>query len=504
MINIFDKKGFNTSNKDDDNTVNIAVSDTINHDNAMDLYSLEKKLLCVYGPYSAINIRKDENSKTLIMSITTNRNGTPEVTDFLSCEYTSKDNQNEIDKMMQILSGDLQKSKNKGIKQFIVPQTGLDLYAYIKNRPAIEIDMDDLAEEIKNNDDKKIRTKFIKNIQTGKRVNIFIAEDCLYNKIAYEILKNAYSKYSNVHFYEIAPKTYADTINWQDNEIELSLNPTPNAMNIGIGIYGIQPHHTLSIVHNKNKSVISQVAALVMTPLNAREELLEAQATGNAKSMLKVGQKRSLSIEVIEKAIKDMAREAALYKYDEYTLNNFENMAQNSKHIENGLCIVKLPFYDTTVIKNYFTEAETGLLTIINNKNLYYFGESETVHLLYDEYGWASNEEGIAYRPFENREAIYALSDMTTKREFIRTVNAAIVNRGSLKQAYDAISKISKKFKDSMGIDMDEQINLLKYVDSIKNDEAKLKSIHRIITEALTPRSPFKTFGELFDHSFFK
>ena len=81
---------------------------------------------------------------------------------------------------------------------------------------------------------------------------------------------------------------------------------------------------------------------------------------------------------------------------------------------------------------------------------------------------------------------------------------AAIVNRGSLKQAYDAISKISKKFKDSMGIDMDEQINLLKYVDSIKNDEAKLKSIHRIITEALTPRSPFKTFGELFDHSFFK
>ena len=241
-----------------------------------------------------------------------------------------------------------------------------------------------------------------------------------------------------------------------------------------------------------------------MTPLNAREELFEAQAVGHARRMLEIAQNRALSADVTEKAIKHMAKETALYRYDEYSWNEFENMALKSKHIENGLCIVRLPFHDANLIQNYFIEAYSGLLAIINDKELYYYGQSETVYLLTEEYAWTLYDAGIAHKVFDNREAIYELSDMTTQREFIKAVNSAIEDRSSLKQAYDSIRTISKKFNDSMGINMEGQFKLLKYVDSIKDDEARMKSIRRIITETLTPRSPFNPFGELFNHSFFK
>ena len=112
-------------------------------------------------------------------------------------------------------------------------------------------------------------------------------------------------------------------------------------------------------------------------------------------------------------------------------------------------------------------------------------------------------QDGFAHKDFDNRKAIYELSDMTTKREFIKALNATIENRSSLRQAYDSISNISKRFNDSMGIDMEGQFKLLKYVEALKDDEAKLKSVRRIITETLTPRSPFNPFGELFNHNFF-
>ena len=121
-----------------------------------------------------------------------------------------------------------------------------------------------------------------------------------------------------------------------------------------------------------------------------------------------------------------------------------------------------------------------------------------------EEYGWTATEGDIAHKIFDNREAIYELSDMTTKREFIKTISAAIENRRSLKQAYDSISAISKKYNETLGIDMEGQFKLLKYVDAIKDDETKMKSVRRIITEALTPRSPFNPFGELLNRGFFK
>ncbi|WP_036607372.1 hypothetical protein [Oribacterium sp. P6A1] len=501
MLNLFDKKN-DDSIKDDDNiSRNITASGL---ENAMELCSLERRLLCTFDSHSAITTRDDGPTSTLIMSVTTRKDGENEVTDFLSCEYTSQDNKKEIEKMMEVLSSDLQKSKNKGVKYFVVPQTGLDLYAYIKARPSIEIDMDDLANEIRNNNNKKLRTDFIKNIQVGKKVNVFIAKNSMYNMIAYEMLKNAYNNYANVHFFDIEPEKTGDAITWQNNTIGSYLSLYRNAINIGVGVEGPEPSYTLSIVQTEDSSVISQTASLLMNPLNAREELLEAQAVGHAREMIRVGQKRSLSMEVIEKAIRDMARDAALYRYDENGWNEFETMAVKSKRIENGLCIVRLPFNDPTLIKNYFTEAHTGLLAIVRDKELYYYGEKETVYLLTEEYGWTATEGDIAHKIFDNREAIYELSDMTTKREFIKTISAAIENRRSLKQAYDSISAISKKYNETLGIDMEGQFKLLKYVDAIKDDETKMKSVRRIITEALTPRSPFNPFGELLNRGFFK
>ncbi len=499
MKNIFDRKNENTQ-KDDTNKKSI----TNNQDYTMELCSLERRILGSIGPSSSITTRDDEPNKLLIMSITTRNGSATEVNDFLSCEYTSVDNKKEIEKMMEVLSTDLQKSRNKGIKLFVVPETGLDLFAYISNRPSIEIDMEDLANEIKNSNNKKIRTDFIKNIQVGKKVNIFIARNSIYNMIAYDMLKASYSMYPNVHFYEIDPEQHGDIITWQDSSVESYLSLYRTVMNIGIGIEGGEPSYTLALVQTEDKSVISQAASLVMTPLNAREELFEAQAVGHARLMLEFAQNRALSADVTEKAIKHMAKETALYRYDEYSWNEFENMALKSKHIENGLCIVRLPFHDANLIQNYFIEAYSGLLAIISDKELYYYGQSETVYLLTEEYGWTLYDAGIAHKVFDNREAIYELSDMTTKREFIKAVNAAIENRSSLKQAYDSIRTISKKFNDSMGINMEGQFKLLKYVDSIKDDEARMKSIRRIITETLTPRSPFNPFGELFNHSFFK
>ncbi|SFG51088.1 hypothetical protein [Oribacterium sp. WCC10] len=499
MLNIFDKKSDETI-KDDSASRNVTAS---NQENSMELCSLERRLLCSFDSHSTITTRDDGPTKTLIMSVTTRKDGDNEVTDFLSCEYTSQDNKTEIEKMMEVLSSDLQKSRNKGAKFFVVPQTGLDLYAYIKARPSIEIDMDDLANEIRNSTTKKLRTDFIKNIQVGKKVNIFIAKNSLYNQIAYDMLKAAYTNYANVHFFEIEPEKTGDPITWQNNSIGSYLSIYRSVINIGVGVEGPEPSYTLPLVQTEDKSVISQTASLLMNPLNAREELLEAQAVGHAREMIRVGQKRSLSMEVIEKAIRDMAKEAALYRYDENGWNEFETMAVKSKRIENGLCIVRLPFNDPTLIKNYFTEAHTGLLAIIRDKELYYYGESETVYLLSEEYGWTAKERDIAHKVFDNREAIYELSDMTTKREFIKTINTAIENRSSLRQTYDSISKISKRFNETMGIDMEGQFKLLKYVDAIKDDETRMKSIRRIITETLTPRSPFNPFGELFNHNFF-
>ncbi|OON86544.1 hypothetical protein BXO88_07245 [Oribacterium sp. C9] len=499
-MSFFDKK--NSDNTTTKTSGGKAVSGN-NQEYTMELCSLERRLLCSLGPNSSISTKDNEPNKTLIMSVTSMNGKDATVTDFLSCEYTSPDNKKEIEKMMAILSSDLQKSRNKGTKYFVVPETGLDLYAYIKSRPDIEIDMDDLANEILNSNDKKLRTDFVKHIQEGKKVNIFIALNNLYNKVAYDMLKNAYSMYSSVHFYEIDPDTTGGDITWQNSTIESYLSLYRNVMNIGVGIVGQEPSYTLSLLQTEDKSVISQVASLTMSPLNAREELLNAQAIGHARDMLKVGQRRSLSTEVIEKAIKDMAKEAALYKYDEYRYHEFETMAINSKHIENGLCIVKLPFNDSNLIQNYFIEAHTGLLTIIQDKELYYYGKSETIFLLTDEYGWSLTQDGFAHKDFDNRKAIYELSDMTTKREFIKALNATIENRSSLRQAYDSISNISKRYNDSMGIDMEGQFKLLKYVEALKDDEAKLKSVRRIITETLTPRSPFNPFGELFNHNFF-
>ena len=65
----------------------------------------------------------------------------------------------------------------------------------------------------------------------------------------------------------------------------------------------------------------------------------------------------------------------------------------------------------------------------------------------------------------------------------------------------DIIPNLGIKF---VGIDMEGQFKLLKYVDAIKDDETKMKSVRRIITEALTPRSPFNPFGELLNRGFFK
>lgn len=504
MLSIFDKKNKNNQvNEHHKTNASKSIGAISSERTTVDLYSLDRSLLCRFYPNSTIRIKDNESINTIIMSVSTIKEEKDESTDFLFCEYISPENKKEISQMMEILSSDLQKARTKGVNAFVVPQTGLDLYTYIQARPSIDIDMDELAKELSNNSDKKLRTDLLSNIQSGKTVNIFIAKNCLYNHVACDMLKAAYSKYSNVHFYEIKPENNGEPINWNNDTIGSCIALYKNAINIGVGIEGAAPSFTLKLVQNEENSVISQAGALIMYPLNAREELLEAQAVGHAVAMLKVGQKRNLSTEVIEKAIRDLAKAAALYMYDESILNTFDNMAIKSKRIENGLCTVHLPFNDPILIKNYFTEAHTGLLAIVGEKELYYYGENETLKLLSEEYGWAINEMGFTFKVFDNREAIYELSEITTKREFIKNINTVISGRSSLKEAYNSIKNIAKRFNETMGIDMEGQLNLLKFVDAIKDDETKLNSVRRIITEALTTRPAFNPFGELFDRNLF-
>ena len=493
---------------EDENDTNEVVNTTVKvSKHTMKLCSLERRILAEVDDFTTINLRENREKSSMTM-FTETPNG--ETVDFLTCCYISAEDKRDIERMLNILLKDLRKAKTKKTDVFIIPQNDLDLYAYIQNRPSIEIDMDDLYSEINSDAEandlkaKTLRTNFIKEIQVGKKVNVFVANNSIYNTVACHLLKQAYGMHVNVHFFNIDPQKHGDPVYWSNPTIEAYRSLYPNVMSIGIGIYGQEPTYTLSLLQNEEKSVIAQAASLTMSPLNAREELLEAQATGHSWKMMQVGENRQLGQEVIKKAIKDMAKEAALFKYDESTWNEFENMAIKSKRIENGLCIVRLPFNDKSLIQNYFIESNTGVLAIIGDKELYYYGEQKTVELLVDDYEWTSTEEKVAYKIFENRTAIYELSDMTTKREFIKAINNIIDGKKNIKETYTAISDVSKRFNSTMGINMERQFKLLKYVDSLKNDESRMKSVKRIITESLTLNSPFKKFGELFSsHNFF-
>lgn len=497
MLNIFGKK---REEKEDDGVTMMTVTNT---DNEMGIYSVDHQLICSYGTGSAVSIQDNEQVKTLYM-IMTGKNGANPAT-FLTCEYTTSDSKREIKSMMDILLADLQKARTKGVGNFVVPQTELDLYAYIKSRPTLDLDLDDLMKEMMENKEKKLRLDFQKSIQSGKKINIYVAQDSLYNKTAESILRNAYKQYNNVTFFDIHPEKVGGIVNWHNNTILTNISYAKNAFNIGIGIKGKSPTYAMSLVQHKHASVIKQAASLTMNPMNAREELLEAQATGHAKAMMEAGNKRHMNKDILVKSIKDLAKESAMYKYSESKWIEFESRAMESKSIENGLCIVRLPFNDPELIKNYFIEVCTGLLVILQDKEmeLYYYGESETIQLLSAEHGWTANSEDFAYKVYDNRKAIYEVADITTKREFIKSITEALDNRDSLRISYNAIGDVAKKFSETLSLDMETQFKLLKYVEPLKDNEKKRNSIQRIITEALTPRVSFNPFGELFDRSFF-
>jgi len=498
-MGFLDKLGMGNQEEEADEKQPVTeISDKKFAGNKLYVYNIEEELIATIDNETTISVTEDKNGNDNIMSLTVCHAGDKEPAKLLSCKCSSvKAEHDELKKMMDILHNDMMKAFRNGIDVFVMPETDFDLYAYIKNRPSIDIDLEKLEAELLDSKATEVKNQFIQNIQQGKRVDIFVAKTDLYNVEAGIMLADAYRKYPSVYIHEIESHG-KDEITWLNPQIESVIRANPSATYIGIGVTGIKPLNAISIVQEGSSSVIKKTGSLIGKQLNAREILLDAQASHHASGMLKVGQKRAMTREVVVKAIHNMAREAALYKVHEFLYDEFESAAQRASVVENGLYCARLPFNDTLLVKNYFPEASTGLLVVIKDKELYYYGREDTMALLTDHYGWNTFENGVVRRDFDNRDAIYELSEVTVKLKYIDAINDILIKQGNFKMSYNEISATAKKYESDMNMDLDYQISLLKYVTALKGDEHRISSIKRIITEALTQESPFQHFGGLF------
>ncbi len=493
-MSFLDKLG-KGNHEDDENQQVVSKDNKELQNHKLYVYNIEEVRIDTIDSDTSITIVEDQSENSISLGVC--HPGDKEPQKLLTCKCSSKSEKAELKKMIEILISDITKAFRNGVEVFVMPETDFDLYAYIKNRPSIDIDLEQLEQELNNSKSSDIKNQFTKNVQKGKRLDVFVAKIDLYNVEAGKMIADAYQKYPSVHIHEIE-SSGNDEITWLHNGIENVIRANPSATNIGIGVTGIKPLNGIAILQDDKHSVITKTASLIGKQMNAREILLDAQATKHAAGMIKVGQKRSMTKEVVVKAIHNMAREAALYKVHEFKYNEFEKAAESASVIENGLYCARLPFNDTVLVKNYFPESLTGLLVIIKDEELYYYGKRETMMLLTEQYGWKNYEEGVVNRKFDNRDAIYELSEMTSKLKYIDHINEILNKRDNIKLSYNEISAAAKKYDSDMGMDKDYQISLLKYVNALQNDEQRLNSIKRIITEALTQESPFQPFGGLF------
>jgi hypothetical protein len=339
-------------------------------------------------------------------------------------------------------------------------------------------------------------------IKSRQRVDFFIAMDSLYNVEAYKILKDEWKNYRNVIFHEIERGNNTHVF-WRNLEILKIIKDTPETIPVGIGIVGVKPPHSLSIVSDENGAVIAKVCTLLGHPMNTRQLLLDAQFRGHFNLVYQTGKERGMSLDVIRSSAWDLAAEEARYRLSEKQVKDFTSLVQTTIEMNTHAFALKAPFNDEILIRNMFPEAETGLAVDIGEQTVYYYGDEESIGLLVEgvnDIHWTQDSKGVCHIDVPAGKKIDTYNkmakDICLRSKYIRDMQETLLTNEeiSIKDAYNNIVDLVVRYQ-ATGFTLDDQIQLLQHVSILKDNPSYQESIVNIMTEALTDENPYLSFG---------
>ena len=468
-------------------------------DSKLTLQSISGKVIAELGRSDQVEYRNRKNEDEVSILV---RRKDGESIKLISCGIPdSVSDQNELFHMMKMVTDDIGRARRNGAETIKIPTNEYDLYAYIRNRPSIDVDLDSLEKSIGTDTKSSVLTDFNSDMHSGKRVDIYFTLSSIYNEEAVRILRDVYAKYKNIHFKEIHLKdnNYAF---WNNAEIQNQIRQDPSAALIGVGIIGAKPSHCLALVNDDQSSVIHKASVLANHQMTTREQLLEAQWVDHAAGVNRVGNKRRMSRDVIRKAIIELAIDEAKYRMPQSKIDVYADAVRALPQQNAGINLLKVPFMDKTLLKNMVPEIETCIVVEVAQRELYYYGKEHAIEMLKQQYHWKDGENGEAICDvvFPERLREYELQALaiSLRQEYVTEMSALLASNKNLSvaKAYGNVKELVNKYS-AKSLQMEDQIALLDLVENLKNENAKT-SIENIIRETLTTESPFRSFGELF------
>lgn len=461
------------------------------------LYDISGEEIKEIQPEDRIHVRTDETKKKMFVEVIDAEGKNAVIT---VCDVSPNANdQKEISGMMNTLVQDISRARRNGAEGITIPVNEYELVAYIRNRPSIEIDLDRLEDAINHHRKDDVLTDFVNDLHQNKRVDIYTASNNIYNAEAAQIIKNEFSKFSNIHFYDLN-ESYNHMVYWNDEVILNNVKFSPEAVIIGVGLAGEKPMHAISIRNDIHSSVIRKTAFMVNHAMNVREEMLDAQFVKHARGIEEVARARNMSEEVKNKVLIELAIAEARYRHDEKKINEFLRAVIDVYYTEGQMKLIKVPFNDPNLIMNLIPDAMSGLLVEIGDDQIIYYGFDSSAKLLIDKYRWIDMGYGRAGHDASRanmKQYEKQASDMTLRTRYISEMNNVLIDNESrsANASYKYVRNVALKYKE-IGLDAANQIELLQEVPVI-NDPSYKTSIENIIKETITKESPFRMFGEI-------
>ncbi len=471
---------------------------TYNENDKLTLYSISGEIVAELMPDTRVSIvpSSDKKQSTILAQFA---DGT--TTTIMSCDMPEESSgRTELQKMMDAFISDIARARRNGSEGIRIPINEYELYAYIRNRPEIEVDLDKLEEMINAHQKSSILTDFVNDLQTNKRVDIYVATNNIYNVEAARILRNSYEKFSNIHFFDI-DASYDVNIFWNNPTIVDNIRHAPDAVNVGIGVEGDKPPHTLSITNDLEDSVIAKAAFVTNHPMNVREEMLNAQYSSHAVGIMEIAKKRTMSKEVARKVMRELAIDEAKYRHSDSAIKQYVDAVNHASFTEGHMRRIRAPFNDLNLALNLCPDEKGGVLIEVGYEEIVFYGPERAAKALKDLHAWTDISPNLAgqktdkdsYRMHEKQA-----SEITGKIIFIDEMSEVLQkNLGkSISAAYKNVKNLAEHF-NSIGMDAEMQIRMLHEVPELAEDNYR-KSIENIIREVLTKESPFLNFGEIF------
>lgn len=471
--------------------------------NALTLYSISGREITTLSPYTQVLFLDSKEKKTVSIFYRDGEDG--DVHTLLSCQTpeSAKDKM-ELINMMRTLSEDIARARRNGVESIKVPINRYDLYAYIRNRPSIDLDLNKLESCLGTQRHYPIFDDFNHDIKTGKRVDIYTADNSVYNMEAIKILTAAYSRYQNVHFYELSNKTNG-YVSWNHDMIVRVIKANPDAVIIGVGINGKKPNHCVSIMGDAHCSVIAKVSFLVGHFMNTREQMLNAQFNEHANGVLRIGKEKAMEEKVVDRAMMELAMEEARYRLPEGGIQKFVESVQKARQENAHSAEIHVPFHDSSLVMNLLPETRTGILVNVNMKKLYYYGNQEIINLLNSSYQWAienPNTASVIVAP-KQPVAYYEqqVEEITVRRKYIKEMNETLQEnqKRSISASYQAISALARTY-NRLGFSLEDQVNMLQHVPQLDNSD-EMDSIVNILRECLSDEIPYQSFDDSYQRT---